>query len=131
MKILISSLNSKDEYTINKIYKCIDCNNCIVWCNIKDTLQDILQSLENSNSLEISTDTSELEQLYNLLDRLKCMVNSSTNNTFYSKINLVISINILENADKTSVKEKEVNDLIFKKLENLKFNSALVNYKKQ
>jgi hypothetical protein len=59
------------------------------------------------------------------------MVNSSTNNTFYSKINLVISINILENADKTSVKEKEVNDLIFKKLENLKFNSALVNYKKQ
>jgi hypothetical protein len=59
------------------------------------------------------------------------MVNSSTNNTFYSKISLVMNINILEDATKTSVKEKEVNNLIFKKLENLKFNSALVNYKKQ
>jgi succinate dehydrogenase/fumarate reductase-like Fe-S protein len=130
MKIEIDSLksNTEDKYEIAKFYPCINCNNCIVWCNLKDNLQDILHSLQSSEKLKISTNLQEISELYNLLERFKCMTNSYTQENFYNSIDLEIDIDSTEDSKNNTDKENEVYKFLINLVQELNFKSTVVKY---
>ena len=71
---------------------CVNCSQCVPYCNFKDVLQDILQEMESATDVMIGSPVyldMPTPQTVAFLTRLNCMA-ENTNRQFFSNKNIYL-----------------------------------------